>query len=242
LLVDAHVHCHELEEVEKYSLLQKLVLVCVSDDPESSLTTLELSKKYANIEPCIGIHPWVAHEYSGGEARHLVEHVLRNHDIKCLGEVGLDKKFKPETFNKQLEVFNVFLTYAKEYDLVLNLHAAGAWREVLDLLISRDIQRAYFHWYTGPVELLEPLSAAGYYVGANPAWIIQQKHREVLEVASLDFLLTESDAPYTYRGLKMTPELVEKTLEFLAKVKKFEIEEVANVVYKNYLKLFKKGL
>ncbi|MEM0000880.1 MAG: TatD family hydrolase [Desulfurococcaceae archaeon] len=218
----------------------RLVLVCVADDPQSSDEVVRASTQHAVIEPCIGLHPWQAHEYGIRDVVNLLDRHVGSSKVKCLGEVGLDKKFRPGTFKRQLKLFELFVDYAREYDLVLNLHAADAWVEVFELIYKRGVDRAYFHWYTGSIELLHQIESVGYYIGANPAWQIQQRHRNILEEVSLENVLTESDAPYNYRGLLMTPSLVELTVKYLADIRKLSVTDVEERVYSNFRKLFSK--
>lgn len=238
MYVDAHVHCAELDDLSPY-IRGDIVAVCVSDDLVSSRKTLSINTRSVNIVPCVGVHPWLAHEVSPREVMRFLNEEVAEAKIGCLGEVGLDKRFKAETLNAQIEVFKVFLEFAKEYDLVLNIHAAGAWREVFELLVKYDVGRAYFHWYTGPLELLNDLTSIGYYVGINPAVEIQEKHRAVVEKADLEHVLSESDAPYEYRGLKMTPESIKKVIEYIAAIKGVEVEFVKAKILYNFKALFR---
>ncbi len=236
--VDMHNHGYELGEdvLEGYS--RDYILVVVADDLESSFRVLELARKYDYVKPCIGIHPW-----SIGETplEHLDEiaRAVDKYDVRCLGEVGLDTRFVARTIEKQRVFFRKFLELAREYDLLLNLHTAGTWREVYEMLIRYDISRAYFHWYTGPLSLLEEIRDKGYYIGANPAWRIQARHRRVLEEAPLDMVVTESDAPYRYKGITMKPELVKDTVDYLAEIKGVNRDAVVSTIYRNYLRLYR---
>lgn len=241
MYVDAHVHCIELDDLSLYTR-GEVVAVCVSDDLTSSRKTLSINTRSVNIVPCVGVHPWLAHEVSPREVIEFLNEKIAEVKIECLGEVGLDKRFKAETLSAQIEVFKVFLEFAKEYNLVLNIHAAGAWREVFELLVKYNIDRAYFHWYTGPLELLNDLISMGYYVGVNPAVEIQERHRAVVEKADLEYVLSESDAPYEYRGLKMTPESVKRVVEYIAMIKGVEVEFVKAKILHNFKTLFKTPL
>ncbi|MGC9012481.1 TatD family hydrolase [Thermogladius sp.] len=235
-IVDMHVHCHEMDVGELRTLVEQgYVLVCVSDDYESSLRTLELGGEI-EVQPCIGLHPW---EIGRQDYRRVVELVERSADtVKCLGEVGLDRQFVPETFERQLDFFKQLLALARDYGLVLNLHTPRAWREVYELLLRNDIEKAYFHWYTGPLDLMEEIQEKGYYVGLNPAFKIQDKHRRVLEVADLEKALTESDSPYEYKGLKLNPRLINETVDFLANTRGASRDYLTSLFYTNYLRLF----
>jgi len=233
--IDMHCHCHELN----YKLLKQysstIDLVCVSDDPISSFKTMILARM-VDVKPCIGIHPWVAHEYSVKHVDELVQAGLMN-DVVCFGEVGLDKRFYNHTFNHQYEIFTRFLRYASEYGLFLNIHSAGAWREVYDLLIKYDIDSAYFHWYTGPIELLHDIINSGYYIGVNPAWRIQEKHRRIIVETPVENLLTESDAPYTYHGLNMDPIDVIDSVKYISSVKNIDSNTVIESMKRNYARI-----
>ena len=238
LYVDMHCHCHEIpvDKLREY-VDQGFTLVCVSDDIESSKKTLAIAKKL-DIVPCLGIHPWEVHNHSLENFYEFLEKAISS-GVKCLGEVGLDKAFYSKTYRLQEKVFRVWLEYAKEYELVLNIHAAGAWREVYDYLVKWDIDRAFIHWYTGPLDLLEEIVNTGYYVGINPAWKIQAKHRRIAEVLAPEAMLTESDAPYKYRGYELSPSLIPETVRFIAMHKQLDVETVKLVIVKNYYNLFK---
>jgi TatD DNase family protein len=237
LLVDVHTHLYEynLEYIASLLSEKPIILVGVSDDYESSLKTIKLQDMLrGRVCGCIGLHPW---EVKGKEsvdiARHIVELALEN-NIKCLGEIGLDTKFVGETIEIQREVFKVFLEAARDYGLFLNLHTAGTWEEVLELLIRYDVPAANFHWYTGPLSLLKDIEGAGYTISINPAVKIQAKHRNVVKEAPISMLLTESDSPYEYKGLKLEPSMVEDVVREIALLKSLEEKYVREVIYNNF--------
>jgi len=101
-----------------------------------------------------------------------------------------------------------------------------------------DINRAYIHWYTGPMNLMYEITGAGYYIGLNPAWIIQEKHRSIVENAPINRVLTESDAPYKYRDLELNPSLVKNTVNYIAKTRGMTLVEVVETISRNYRSLF----
>ncbi len=241
--VDMHSHCHEYDVRVISRIIEEfkgnIILVCVSDDPLSSIKTIEYSKEFKeHIKPCVGIHPWEAGKYGIRHAEQVVEYAVRE-NIECLGEVGLDKVFVPKTLNHQLELFKVFLKASKEYDLLLNLHTPGTWSSVYELLIKNDIRKAYFHWYTGPLSLIDKITASGYYIGINPAWKIQDKHRKVIMYAPIDSIITESDSPYKYKSLELNPLMIIDTVRFIADTKNISINNVMLKIYNNYLSLLK---
>ncbi len=233
-----HAHCHELSLNELDEYRGSYIIVAVSDDYDSSLATIDIARERKFIHPCIGIHPWNVGEASEHEVNALLK-LAEDEDVECLGEVGLDTKFTPQTFKKQLDVFTEFLKLAKGYDLVLNIHAAGAWEQVLNLVLRYDVGKAFFHWYTGPLSLLEEIIDKGFFIGANPAWKVQSKHRRVIESAPLENIVTESDAPYSYKGISMSIPLVKETVDYIANSRGISSSYVESLIYSNYRKLFK---
>lgn len=238
-IVDVHCHLHEYsnDEIQAISMLG-IDIIAVSDDYHSSIRTLSLSEKYRWVIPAIGIHPWNITSNSINEFYRLKELVnkLKN-KIKIFGEIGLDKKFKPETYTNQLQIFGLFIELGEELKVIPNIHAAGAWKEALGILINSDIPSAIIHWYTGPVELLKDIENRGFYISINPAIAIQEKHREIVAKAPLDIILIESDAPYRYRGMVLHPRNVYDVLKHLAEIKNMKYEEAYEVIVRNYRKL-----
>ena len=230
-IVDAHCHLHEYtdEKVEFYA--SKYVLVAVSDDLESSLRTVELAERYG-VYCCVGVHPWEVEE-EPRESLREIEALVSKGLATCIGEVGLDKKFVPHSFERQLEFFEFFVRLAVEYTLPMNIHGAGAWREVFEALHRVDVEKAVFHWYTGPLDLLDEIIGAGYFITVNPSIRFQKKHREVVARTPLTSILTESDGPYEYRGLSLSPDMITSTLKVVASLKGVSIGEVAGQVYSN---------
>lgn len=239
--VDAHCHLHEYKEEElKRFTSGDIVIVAVGDDLETSNKVVEIAREHENVVPCVGLHPWSVkkREEALNTARKIIGLALEN-NIKCLGEIGLDTKFVGETIELQREVFKIFLEAARDNKLVLNLHTAGTWEEVYSLLVRYDIERAMFHWYTGPLYLLKDIEASGYMISINPAVKIQRRHQAVVRNTPLSTMLTESDGPYEYRGMKLNPVMVREVVGVIASIKGIEENIVQNHVLRNAEKLFK---
>jgi len=233
--LDSHCHLHEFsdEEIESFEQLD-VTIVAVSDDLPSSKRTLELAERFEWIIPALGLHPWEVGADSASDAREIVELIRsRSSIVRIVGEVGLDKRFRAHTIAYQVEVFRMFVEVAKELRLGMTVHSVDTWREVLDILYRNDIPIAVFHWYTGPLELIREIADRGYMISINPAIAIQQKHRRVAEVAPLDIMLVESDAPYNYRGMKLHPSMVRGVVEEIAKVKGMDVDHVESVLRRN---------
>ncbi len=221
MLVDAHVHLHE----DPSMLEDGPVIVAVSDDLESSKRTLNLNAKFK----CIGIHPW---EVEKASERDLLEIEKLAEKADCLGEVGLDYRYVKDK-EKMHKFFERFLILSREYDLPMNLHALDAWREVFELVMKYDVKRAYFHWYNGPINLIEEIVSQGYFIGVNAALKIQKKHERVAKAVPLKALLTESDGPYNYRGITLRPAMIKELVLKLSELRDERVETIEEAVLSN---------
>jgi len=107
----------------------------------------------------------------------------------------------------------------------------------LEILRKYDVEHAIIHWFSGPIELLEEIALSGYFITINPAIRIQERHRRVLEEASIEIILTESDGPYNYRGLNLRPDMIKDLVKYIAEVKGMREEVVEERIASNFRKL-----
>ena len=235
--IDSHCHLYKFNEIEIKRIIKNkdITILSVSEDLESSLKNLVLSQLNENVIPAIGIHPWNIEKINENTFK-IIEDIIKDNKIKILGEIGLDKKFKPETFEKQKEIFEKFLNLAKEYDLNLNLHTPNASNDVYDLLIKYDIKKAYFHWYSGDEKLLEEIIDKGYFIGINVATIVNEKYRKYIEIANIKNIITESDGPYNYKGIILHPDMLKDLYELISDIRKIDLEELSNIIQNNFAK------
>jgi len=238
MYIDAHIHLTEFSENEIIGLLRekKYLFISVAEDINSSIENIKLGLKFEEVIPCIGIHPWNVKDINKESLKYFKE-LIEKYNIKILGEIGLDLKFHPETFDKQKEIFNFFVDLAKEYDLSINLHSPDAWRECFDILIKKDIKFVYFHWYTGPLDLLKEIESVGYLVGINIAALFQEKHRKIIEEVNINNILTESDAPYIYRGNILHPRDLNKLYNLISNIKNIPESHLQSILRRNASKL-----
>lgn len=235
-MYDSHVHCHEFPPEELGEYKREWTLVCVSDDLASSRKTAEIS----GVVRCLGIHPWRVDKAEPNELAETLKLVEKT-EASCIGEVGLDKRFVPHSFDKQRELFRAFLRLARELDLPVNVHAPDAWADVVEELRKADVDKALIHWYTGPLEYLDAIRDLGYFISINPAIAIQKKHQEVAKAADRRIVVLESDSPYEYRGMRLAPPVINKTVEKLAELWGEPKDVVMEIVESNAKRLWRKS-
>jgi TatD DNase family protein len=233
--IDSHCHLYKFNEIEIKRIIKNkdIIILSVSEDLESSLKNLVLSQLNENVIPAIGIHPWNIEKINENTFK-IIEDIIKDNKIKIIGEIGLDKKFKPETYEKQKEIFEKFLNLAKEYDLNLNLHTPNASNDVFDLLIKYDIKKAYFHWYSGDEKLLEEIIDKGYFIGINAATIVNEKYKKYIEIANIKNIITESDGPYNYKGIILHPDMLKDLYKLISDIRKIDLEELSNIIQNNF--------
>ena len=249
--IDTHAHLDHVENVEQ--ALQDAVaagvegIVALGMDLNSNKRNLEIKKKTVSprIYLGLGIHPAniVAEEVEATIA-FIREHIR---DAHAIGEIGMDfwyKGVKKDEAKKeeQRQVFRRQLLLAQEYRLPVVIHSRGTWQECLDMAREAGIQKAVFHWYSGPLDVLENILAEGYLVSASPALAYSPQSREAIQHAPIEQTLIETDCPVFYNypegGFSSQPKDVFKTLEAYARLKQVNAERALEILNHNAKKFF----
>ena len=152
----------------------------------------------------------------------------------ALGEVGLDYKVKVKK-SLQVRALADMLEAAAGLDKPVMFHSRFSQRRSLDMLVQAGVRRAVFHWYSGPLDLLDRILEAGYYVSATPALAYSPPHRAALARAPLDRILVETDAPVEYQGQASEPAHVLRTIRLLAGLRGLETDQAAALTTRNAL-------
>lgn len=190
---------------------------------------------FTKIRLALGMHPLYA-------IRHDSEFplFLENLDkTSYIGEVGLDfSEGGISTRTIQEISFKNILSAIANKKKILSLHSRKAEKEVLQYLIEYNIKTAIFHWYTGPVKLIEEIVEAGYYFSINPAMIRSKSGQQVINKIPSSRILTESDGPYIQcKGRIIQPSDIELVHSFLAKKEHCSLNEINEILNANLNKL-----
>lgn len=190
---------------------------------------------FRKVRLALGMHPLYA------EAHHSeFEAFKRNLDkTSYLGEIGLD--FSREgyaTKELQLETFKKILLSLKGKKKILSLHSRRAERPVLDELVKNHIKLAIFHWYSGPLGLIEEIIEHGYYFSINPAMILSDNGKKIINKIPRDRMLTESDGPFIIsNGVPVKPIDVELVHRYLSRTWLVPLTAVSEQVRINFNRL-----
>ncbi len=204
-LIDTHAHLEQVENLEQAITEAKtaniIAIIGVGSDYESNQKVLALAQAYKNfIYPALGLHPW---NLKNSEIDRNLEFIEAHiNEIVAIGEIGLDyhKKVR-ERAGKDLQkdALREALKIAKTYKKPVIIHSRYAWRDSLDLVEEAHLEKAVFHWYTGPSSVLRDIVGQGYFISATPAVEYHEEHRRAVKEIPLERLLLETDSPVIYR-------------------------------------------
>ncbi len=179
-VIDTHAHLDELnnleQAVERASKAGVSAIIAVSVNLNSCKKTLAISETYSRetvrIHPALGVHPSSVLEEDVNEALSFIS--KNSERMVAVGEVGLDFWLKEarkdeEVRRKQEEVFRRFLELAKNHSKPVLIHSRGAWERTYELAKECGVEKAVFHWFSGPEDVLDGILDSGYYVSATPA-------------------------------------------------------------------------
>ncbi len=245
---DAHCHLPDnyfYREIERFMQEWKKsgleYVISVSSNFSESLRSIELHKKYAEIIPGIGIHPWKAKKSLTDEQKNKFNQLVEENLPVVIGEFGLDHHFikKEEYYSHQDETFRFFLSLAEKYNLPINIHLKGAERLVAEILETYNIpsHNILIHWYSGPENILKKFIERDYFFSINPSILGGSKHIIVLTQAELNQILTESDGNVKYtidkERIVGSPALIPRIIERICEEKEKDVLEISNILHSN---------
>jgi TatD DNase family protein len=248
-LIDTHAHLDEMEGLENVLAGAKkaglIAIVAVGSDIASNAKVLEISEQYPGyVYPALGWHPWYIKESEIGPSLDFIEANVDR--AVALGEVGLDyHKRVRAAAEKDLQksVLRELLKIAGEHKKPALIHSRYAWRDALDEVIGAGLEKAVFHWFTGPTSVLRDIIARGYYISVTPAVEYHEEHRRAVKEVPLERMLLETDSPVVYqRGREneftSSPADVLRSLRGAAAQRGLSETEIAEATTENAVRLF----
>jgi len=246
IIIDSHAHIDQIEDLSgaltraHEAGVSDIVAMSVDLDSMKKLLAIIGQYQQPKIHPALGVHPGMVIL----DSQQLALDYLRIH-IKqaiAIGETGLDYWYKwvrKDELERQKQKFSFkfHLDLAKAYDLPIVIHSRGAWRDCLSMALESGVKRALFHWYSGPVDILDKILEAGFYVSTSPSVAYSPESQKAMAHAPIERILVETDSPVKYKegeGLFTSePKDVVRTWEALAQLKNLDREETLDRVNSN---------
>ncbi len=239
-LIDGHVHLSEIEHSERAveNALKAGVkrMVAVAMNLDSCQKNLVLADRFPDtVLPAIGYHPW---SIRPEEVENTIVFIRENlHRCIALGEVGLDYKVKVKK-KLQKAVFSQLLNLAVKRNKPVIIHSRFSHQSTYKMTAEAGVEKAVFHWYSGPIDILDSIIEKGFFVSATPALAYSPYHQAAMKRAPIERILIETDAPVQYGDRFSEPADLHETLFHLSKIKKIPEDELAGIVTKNAEKFF----
>lgn len=239
-LIDGHTHLDELTDLTESLQEAKTTgvrgIIAVGMDVESNRKVLQIAEENPGyVYPALGYHPWrIKEEEVEANLSFMQEHVREG---MALGEIGLDYRIKVRK-ELQRRVFGEILDIALEFNKPVIVHCRFSHRRAFEMVREKKIERAVFHWYSGPVDLLDKILSMGYFISATPALIYSPPHQQAIRRTPIERILLETDTPVSYQGREARPKDVRVSLEEVAKLKRLEPSLIAMQTTANASELF----
>lgn len=239
MLIDAHAHFDMYEDDLDTALseIEELSVLTLSNslDPPSYERNLAIAERSKLVVPLFGIHPWSAPEW----VDRLDEVGDAAARTPMLGELGLDHRFVEDEsqYQAQATVFDFLLSEARKHDRSVNIHTAGAEREVLNALDRHGIERVVVHWYSGPFDVLDALVEYGAFFTMGFGVSHDEHVRRLAAAIPEDRLLTETDNPGGMKwllGMNGMPGLLLDTVKALAEIRGTTPGDIEETVERNF--------
>ena len=256
-LFDAHNHLQDTrlgpvreEVIER--MLEVGVSGCVVNGTHEADwdRVTQLARRYPWMRPAYGIHPWCASGLRPDWLERLEKLVVEGGSV---GEIGLDFIRTQVCREEQEKVFRGQLDVARKCGVPASIHCVRAWGRMMDLVRERTLFPPYFllHGYSGSVDLVSELTAAGAYFSINGSHWRRKRPvvADLVRAIPRERLLVETDAPYQVPLEAMClerlkdpadhhPANVTAILMVLAKELETGMEELASVANENAQRLF----
>ncbi|MEZ0112282.1 TatD DNase family protein [Catenulispora sp. EB89] len=218
-------------------------LVQVGVDVPSSQTAVELAAEFERVHAAVALHPneaprlvlgdpdgWSGQDRAPGGAAALeaalveIDKLAADEQVLGIGETGLDYfRTGPEGVQAQQDSFRAHIAIAKRHGKALVIHDRDAHEDVLRILLEEGSpETVVFHCYSGDAEMARVCAERGYYMSfaGNLTYKANQALQEAFQVAPIDRILVETDAPFLtplpYRGRPNAPYLVPYTVRAMA--------------------------
>jgi len=202
-LYDSHIHLSDpefrsdIKQIIHTMDLLRLKACCVSMDFETSVNTLDLSKKSNNILPFIGIHPEMAQEDSS-RVLDMIE--KKNNEITGIGEIGLDRTYitTEEEWALQKKVFSDQLLLAEKFNKPVSIHSRKTLDEIFEILSSFNLKRVLLHWFDGNKNQLQKAMEQDLFVSYGPLLVYANDKQTLLSKTNTEQILVETDGPVKF--------------------------------------------
>ncbi len=217
------------------------ITLAVTTTPKAFEKNQEFSKQTNHVHAALGLHPQLV--VKRGHEIELFEDLLPT--AKFVGEVGLDasRQHYP-SFKLQKEIFTRILNACrKQGSKIISVHSVRCGKQVLDMIEESGVNTnccIVLHWFSASRSLIEKAVELNCFFSINEALVGTSNGHSILELAPMDRILTETDAPFlrTNRGVVKVCD-VGRTVVLIARLLGEYPEDVANKIERSAQELLR---
>jgi len=253
MLLDIHCHLdHFLFKKDLNEVLQRaedVLIVTSGINIETNRFALALSKKHENIKASLGIYPIQALEAEIKKGEYPIkpekididaeiEFIKKNKEIIfSIGEIGLDYSLAHDSEKQQKELFQKMIELAEKIKKPVIIHSRKAEQDVIDMLESSNLKKIVLHCFCGKQKLVKKAQDNGWFLTVPTNVVRSQQMQYIAETTDINKIVTETDAPYLspFPEKRNEPSFVVEAVKKIAEIKKMDVKEVENNIFKNYL-------
>lgn len=253
MIFDTHAHYTDKRfEEDRDSLLLSMKdhgvgqIVEVGAGISSTRDAVALAHRYDFVYASVGIHP---EEIEQLTEQHMdwFKELAADEKVIAVGEIGLDYYYDEPERSLQKQWFERQLELAKEVNLPVIIHSRDAAQDTLEIMKAHHAEEigGVIHCFSYSTEMAETYLNMGFFLGIGGVVTFKnsRKLKEVVEMAPLDRLVLETDAPYLtpvpYRGKRNASLYLPYVAQEIARLKGVSEEEVVRVTEENARKLYR---
>ncbi len=268
-LYNENTHNSEKIEVKSEQEILKIFLKSpenrlnsIAVDIDSSLTSIDLAKKYDGISASIWIHPTytLGYEWNINEALTELENLYHIHReyIVAIGECWLDYYWIPDlakryhmSLDEIVEVQKDFFVWqihlAQELGLPLVIHNRDAWDDVLQILKQQEYTNFVFHCFSWDRAFAKNILEFAPDAKLGIWWVVTFKSadelREVVREIPLKNIVIETDSPYLtpvpYRGKQLNePAYCQYVMDTIIDIRPESPTQIRETIWENSVAFF----
>lgn len=253
MIFETHAHYDDEAFIDdRDAVLKRVVdsgvtyIMNVGSNMESTEETLELARTYPFIYGAAGVHPSEADELNEVLFARLRE-IVKEEKILAVGEIGLDYYWDEPECDIQKKWFARQLELARESKLPVIIHSRDAAKDTYDIMKAEKAEEigGVIHCFSYAKEIAKKYLDMGFFLGIGGVVTFNnaKKLKEVVEMAPIEMLVTETDSPYLApvpnRGKRNDSSNLVYVVDMIAQLKGMERETVEQQLFDNGKRLYR---
>ncbi len=249
MYVDSHCHLtfdelfQRKEDVLRNMEKVSYAMIMCTNEEEFQRALIYKKEDPKRFKIAWGWHPQDANAITED---HLIklQKALDQHQLDCLGEIGLDYYWDSSFKERQKELLIRQLHMANQAGLPVSIHMRNATLDTLSILKQHAKTPIIFHCFSGSKETMKECLKMDSMISFAGPITFKNARKNVLCVKEcpIDRILSETDSPFLtpvpFRGQKNEPMYVEYVTKKICEIKQLALETVCSQIQRNFLSLF----